>query len=422
MRTRFFFLLLSVCTLSLSQWNKIPFPTTEFLWKVRFADAQNGWIAGHTFIYGTTNGGQSWTPQDSTKGSVYAMAVINDSTMVYARYNSSAFPKQSIRRTTDRGITWTAVDTNKYYYDDIEMINGSVGYICGGTFQPNVKSIVGKTTDGGASWFAFSQISQNAKYELTGISFIDTSTGWGVTYDGFVYKTTNGGVSWALLDSVGFYSFRDIDFLDKNYGWVVGGISGFQKAAYTTNGGVSWNLLSLNGSSTREVEIVDSNNVWFAGSNNGPPFIAHYDTIGGTWDTQDINDKFIGVESIDMLNTKIGYAVGGQGLVYKTTNGGILGVRPEQLNAAPADFSLSQNFPNPFNPSTTINFTLPVSGNVSLKVYDMVGREVATLVNSYTNAGSYSVSFDATRLSSGMYFYKLQSGEFTQVKKMMLLK
>jgi hypothetical protein len=98
------------------------------------------------------------------------------------------------------------------------------------------------------------------------------------------------------------------------------------------------------------------------------------------------------------------------------------GIKGSGSVSIPDQFTLSQNYPNPFNPSTMINFALPVSGMVTLKVYDMVGREVATLVNSYTNAGSYSVSFDASQLSSGMYFYKLQSGEFAQVKKMMLVK
>jgi len=91
-------------------------------------------------------------------------------------------------------------------------------------------------------------------------------------------------------------------------------------------------------------------------------------------------------------------------------------------NAVPEYYTLSQNYPNPFNPTTTINFSIPNAGNVSLKVYDMVGREVATLANSYTNAGSYAVTFEASDLASGIYFYKLQSGNFVQIKKMMLLK
>ena len=89
---------------------------------------------------------------------------------------------------------------------------------------------------------------------------------------------------------------------------------------------------------------------------------------------------------------------------------------------SPVAYSLEQNYPNPFNPSTTINYALPVSGNVTLKVYNLIGQEVASLVNEFQREGSYDVRFDASKLSSGVYFYSLSAGNFTQVKKMMLVK
>ena len=86
------------------------------------------------------------------------------------------------------------------------------------------------------------------------------------------------------------------------------------------------------------------------------------------------------------------------------------------------DFNLSQNYPNPFNPSTKISWQSPVSSLQTLKIYDVLGNEVATLVNEFRNAGSYEVDFDASKLSSGVYFYKLQAGDFVQTKKMILMK
>lgn len=94
----------------------------------------------------------------------------------------------------------------------------------------------------------------------------------------------------------------------------------------------------------------------------------------------------------------------------------------KNVNALPVEFTLNQNYPNPFNPSTTITFSLPHSANTSLKVFDMLGREVATLVNEYTTSGTHEVQFNATNVSSGVYFYKLTSGDFTQIKKMTLVK
>ncbi len=88
----------------------------------------------------------------------------------------------------------------------------------------------------------------------------------------------------------------------------------------------------------------------------------------------------------------------------------------------PSKFDLSQNYPNPFNPSTKINFDMPKDGLVSLKIYDMLGREVATLVNEIRTAGYYTVDFNASSLSSGIYFYRINAGDFSSVKKMVIFK
>jgi hypothetical protein len=95
----------------------------------------------------------------------------------------------------------------------------------------------------------------------------------------------------------------------------------------------------------------------------------------------------------------------------------------ETAGTTPKEFNLKQNYPNPFNPTTTIGYDLPSSSQVTLKVYDLLGREVATLVNArQQSAGQHQVSFDASRLSSGMYIYRLESNSFTATKKMMLIK
>ncbi len=101
--------------------------------------------------------------------------------------------------------------------------------------------------------------------------------------------------------------------------------------------------------------------------------------------------------------------------------GGVTGVVNNGI-VYPEQFELGQNYPNPFNPSTKITYALPISGAVTLKVYDVVGREVASLVNGYQAAGSYNVQFNASHLSTGIYFYSLKAGNFSQVKKMMLVK
>jgi hypothetical protein len=105
-----------------------------------------------------------------------------------------------------------------------------------------------------------------------------------------------------------------------------------------------------------------------------------------------------------------------------TDFGIITGVEISRNPEVPATYSLAQNYPNPFNPSTTLEYSLPVSGQTTLKIFNVLGQEVRTLVNDTQIAGKYSVRFDASTLSSGVYFYRLVAGEFREVKRMLLLK
>ena len=99
----------------------------------------------------------------------------------------------------------------------------------------------------------------------------------------------------------------------------------------------------------------------------------------------------------------------------------LLGNQSAQSNI-PKVYSLEQNYPNPFNPSTTINFSIGQVTNVKLRVYNILGQQVMTLVDTRMTPGPHSVVFDAAKLASGVYFYRLDAGDFMSVKKMLLLK
>ncbi len=140
---------------------------------------------------------------------------------------------------------------------------------------------------------------------------------------------------------------------------------------------------------------------WSAGANG----VAVPKKLGG--------NNFFGATATDeMYMDDYSYMPGANWITGITQNG----------NTVPVEYALSQNYPNPFNPTTKINFALPKSGLVTMKVYDILGKEVATLVNEVKNAGSYSVDFNASNLTSGMYFYKVSVNGFSDVKKMLLLK
>jgi hypothetical protein len=145
-------------------------------------------------------------------------------------------------------------------------------------------------------------------------------------------------------------------------------------------------------------------------TDNGANFSSQYT---GTGTYQDMSIKLDGT-------TIRGWAVANNGGIVMY-NGSLIGITNNQ-NEIPSNYALKQNYPNPFNPTTTIRFSLPKSGVVSLKVYNILGKEVATLVNGNLNPGTYNINWDANGYASGVYFYRLQTGNFVETKKMILLK
>jgi hypothetical protein len=106
--------------------------------------------------------------------------------------------------------------------------------------------------------------------------------------------------------------------------------------------------------------------------------------------------------------------------MYFVDLSGTVGVAENGAHGVPTKFELAQNYPNPFNPSTNIAYALPAAGHVHLAIYDVLGRKIVTLVNGPQQAGTYSIRFEAGRLGSGLYFYRLETGAFTLVRKMLL--
>jgi photosystem II stability/assembly factor-like uncharacterized protein len=426
----YFILIFSVY--SYGQWNQITFPSNENLLMVRFVSEYTGWVVGENFVYKTTDSGTGWETQDSVLGTwCEALYAIDSLTLVYAD------SPRGIRRTSDGGTTWNTTDSENYYYFDFKFINDLLGFAACGSSSSTDSGIVRRTIDGGETWTTIGSVYlPNDGYDFEGISFVDSLNGWAVSYTGWVYNTTDGGFSWSFQDSVGLSNYfqyvpcRDIQFTTSDSGWVVGGLSGETLVARTTDGGQTWStdfLYPFSSCSLREIEMINSQVGWFAGANNGGAMLAKTTDGGITW--QDQLPFQAGFESISIVNENVGYAVGDNGRVYKTTNGGVNFIEEETSESQPEEFLLYQNYPNPFNPSTKIKFRIANTGFVNMKIYDVLGNEAATLINKEMQIGSYEVEFDASGLPSGIYFYKLatvptgrQADSFVATKKMVLLR
>jgi hypothetical protein len=160
-----------------------------------------------------------------------------------------------------------------------------------------------------------------------------------------------------------------------------------------------------------------SNNI-FAGTNGKGVFLS---TDGGTsW--QDINTGMSNTTVLSLTINGMTLFAGTDRGVWTLTVAGLITAVKRNAREIPDRFSLSQNYPNPFNPLTVIGYQLPVNTLVTLKVYDILGRLVTTLVEDRQSAGTHSVTFNASNLSSGVYFYRLTAGSYVQTKKLMLLK
>jgi hypothetical protein len=133
-----------------------------------------------------------------------------------------------------------------------------------------------------------------------------------------------------------------------------------------------------------------------------------------------LNNATVNFTGISFFSNDTGYAVSSEGFMYRTINsGGVIGIIN---NALPEKFELKQNYPNPFNPVTQIEYSLLKSGVINLSVYDITGKFIRTLVKEYQEFGTYKISFDASGMASGIYFYKLETNGYSEMRKLLLIK
>lgn len=350
--------------------------------KITFVNEHNGWLLLNTTLYSSSNGGNSWTfkyefPQFF--GS-YEIAFVNDSVGFVANaYN--------LFKTNNAGNDWIpltdtlgSISNISWYDENLIFISASKGL-----------EYLYKSTDKGTTWQISNEFGSFDGGEFGNVQMINETEAvlslWYADYIAMsvLLKTTDAGNSWNDFGNGFIFPFglTDFEFTSPQIGWVA---TQNRSIFNTTNEGIGW------------------------------------DTLQTGLTLQESIDNF------EFFNSEISYGIN-QNNIYKTVDGWITysivdsiitGINEQQMTAT--EFMLEQNYPNPFNPSTSIQYAISNRQLVTLKVYDLLGKEIVTLVNENKQAGNYELSFDAKNLSTGTYFYKLQVGSFVQTKKMMLIK
>jgi len=271
------------------------------------------------------------------------------------------------------------------------------------------------STNNGANWTAVNNGLTGYYVVSLAVSGINLFAG---TSNGGVFLSTNNGTSWTSVNNgLAYIDFTSLAVSGTNvflgsWGTVGGGVF------LSTNNGTSWTVVN-NGLTNTDVQslAVSGENI----------FAATY--LGGVFRTTNNGTFWIAVNS-GLTNTDVRtLAISGTHLYASTYKSGVWRRPLSELisvqslsNEVPEEFSLEQNYPNPFNPVTKINYELRVTNYARLVAYDVMGKEVATLVNEKQSPGAYQVDFDGSSLPSGVYFYRLTAGDFTDTKRMILIR
>jgi photosystem II stability/assembly factor-like uncharacterized protein len=368
-------------------WNPQTHPITnsedpKFM-DICFSDPMNGWVVGlSSKILNTKDGGKTWTQKGGPPWGIFESVFCIDSITVWVGEGSGS--NATFYHTTDGGKTWTAHKTElKTYIWDILFINAdtgiAVGGQCGNCGGPEEHGFILRTTDGGENW----NLQENdtnimGYYE---IFFTNDTIGYVVGAGGTIKQTIDGGQTWTKQTSGTTTDLWGIYFVNADTGFVDG--------------------INLK--------------TWYDG------IMLHTTDGGTTWTKQDIPSSK-GLSDVYFTDENTGTAVGAWGYIISTTTGGeswseyIWPVNSIISN----EILTEQNFPNPFSRYTTIRYEVPEAGNVTLKIYTLDGKIIATLVDEEMRPGTYEVTWDAGDLTAGVYFCRIEAGSTTESRKLVL--
>ena len=368
----------------------------------------------------STNSGLVWIQRTTGDGG-YTVVDPENTNYVYGQYVNG-----SIQRSGNYGVSFSNItpsgSSGGLFYNPYEMAPGDHNTVVFG--RANVwktTSIQSASTASGWTQIGATGIF-NGNISAIGISKNNIDKIYIGTSNGKIFVTTDNGANWSAQIGFPYVSDLWVDFNDDDICYATFGGATADKHVYkTTNGGTNWFSISANlpNIATNTIAVRHAfPRMLFVGTDLG----VYQSTDEGTsWIS--FNTGFPNVEVYDLK-----YKEGPMILLAATHGRGCFTfdvstlVNVQSSNSVPDKFYLAQNYPNPFNPSTKISYQLPSSGFVTLRVYDILGNEISTLVDARQDAGNYQISFDAKNLSSGIYYYKLSSSDFIDTKKMTLIR
>ena len=374
-------------------------------------------IAGGTQDNGTqrTLGTPNWTAAFGGDGGEVCFNIANPNLMLGETQNNG------VQRSPNGGASWQGATSG---------LTGSGAWVGPLISHPTLEGVfytarqqVFRTSTGGISWTAISSGTSGTIREMAisrsnpGIMF--------ATSGSVVYRSTDAGVTFTNVTSgLPNRTITSVYVHPDSSNVAVLTYSGFGagKVYKTTNGAASWVNISGNlpDSPVNDVLIFYpgiSTSIYYAAMDVGVFFTNNY---GTTW--TELADGLPNTVAMHLdyhqASNKLRIGTHGRGVWQTDAALGLVNFN----NEVPASYSLQQNYPNPFNPVTTIKYDVVKDGLVKLSVFDVLGKELKSIINQVQAAGKYTVQFDASQLTSGVYFYKLETGGFTETKKMMLVK
>lgn len=405
---------------SISSWQISISKTDEKFTSISYLDDKNIWCSSANSgnfslgtLYKSNNGGVSWNEIFKTDSTSFpSIHFISESIGFATTYGN----KGLLLKTTNGGTSWLThknnVPSRMYFKKNTGVLYGN-------------KILI--SSDYGESWGPISSGTFPLSFYCNDVYFIDENNGWlccnDYGYNNYIFKTTDGGNNWLkiyqkyglenITNIIGFVDSEVLYFTEKISSH---GISA-SKISKSTDGGLTWEQLAQTGGEA--IFFTSPETGWITEKRNNLTYgtISKTTDGGSSWNIE-YQDENISFVEMNFYNNKIGWAAGyGSFMMY---------VDPSITGDIPSgtvdDYYLYQNYPNPFNGTTLISYQIPKTEFISLKIYDTIGNELVTLVNKDQSAGDYKITFSSLHLSSGIYIYKLQAGNFIESKKLILLK